>query len=74
MDIHMPVMDGLQATKEIRNSGNLSVPIIAISADAFNEQKENALAMGCNHYLTKPIDFTRLQEILIKFLPEYSTK
>jgi PAS domain S-box-containing protein len=59
MDIHMPNMDGLQATRTLREQA-LVVPIIAVSADALAERKDAARIAGCNGYLTKPIDFDRL--------------
>jgi two-component system, sensor histidine kinase and response regulator len=59
MDIHMPEMDGLAATRELRTQG-LTLPIIAISADALAERRANALAAGCTDYVTKPIDFDAL--------------
>ncbi len=71
MDMHMPVMDGLTATKHIRALEDESlnaIPIIAISADAFNEQQKKALEIGVNEYLTKPVDFTKLLPLLVKYL------
>jgi len=59
MDIRMPEMDGLEATRELRNQG-LKVPIIAVSADAIGERRSRALEAGCNGYVTKPIDFETL--------------
>jgi PAS domain S-box-containing protein len=63
MDIHMPEMDGLEATREIRAHG-LELPIVAISADALAERRAKALAAGCNEYVTKPIDFDVLMSTL----------
>jgi PAS domain S-box-containing protein len=59
MDIHMPEVDGLTATREIRAAG-YTLPIIAVSADALAERRSTALAAGCNDYVTKPIDFDEL--------------
>ena len=59
MDIHMPEVDGLTATKQIRAAG-LMMPIIAVSADALVERRAAALQAGCNAYITKPIDFDEL--------------
>jgi CheY-like chemotaxis protein len=59
MDIHMPELDGLAATRAIRDAG-LTLPIIAVSADALAERRSAALAAGCNAYVTKPIDFDLL--------------
>ncbi|MEH0158378.1 ATP-binding protein [Limibacter armeniacum] len=69
MDMHMPEMDGIQATKEIRKMENLhEVPIVAVSADAFTEQQRIALSKGVNDYIVKPIDFDKLLPIVDKYL------
>ena len=59
MDIHMPEMDGLTATRKLRERG-YDVPIVAVSADALEERKQTALDAGCNAYITKPIDIDAL--------------
>lgn len=65
MDIMMPVMDGYDATKNIRKSDkNNNIPIIAITANVLNHDKESCLASGMNAYLSKPFDFNELKEIL----------
>ncbi|MBV1906043.1 MAG: response regulator [Pseudomonadales bacterium] len=61
MDIHMPIMDGLSATRAIRKAGK-TVPIFAVSADALSERRIAAIDAGCNDYITKPIDFDLLME------------
>ena len=63
MDIHMPEVDGLAATRMIREAG-LTMPIVAVSADALAERRSAALQAGCNAYVTKPIDFDELLTIL----------
>jgi CheY-like chemotaxis protein len=69
MDIHMPVMSGIQATKIIREELNLKdLPIIALSADAFIEQQNKAKDAGVDDYLTKPIEFKKLTRVLDKYL------
>ena len=68
MDIHMPEMDGLEATRTLRDNG-LEVPIIAVSADALTERKSGALEAGCNGYITKPVDFDELVNVLSQALP-----
>lgn len=69
MDVHMPELDGMQATQVIREQG-LTVPIIAVSADALADRRNKMLAAGCNGYVTKPIDFeTLLQEISLHLPP-----
>ena len=72
MDLQMPVMDGITATKEIRGRGEeyfKKVPILAMSARAFQKDKEECFEVGMNSYIVKPIDPTLLYEDLAKFLP-----
>ena len=70
MDLHLPLMSGLDATKQIRQnrySGN-DLPIVAITAHDGSGVKESALNAGCNDYLTKPIDFDRLEKTMRQIL------
>lgn len=66
MDIKMPDMDGIEATRIIRQF-NKSVPIIAQTAYTYSEDKEKALNAGCNDYISKPIDFDKLRKIIYKW-------
>ena len=61
MDLKMPNMDGLEATREIRKL-NTYIPIIIVSAFAFDSDKQEANEAGCTDYLTKPIDSRLLKE------------
>ena len=63
MDIMLPVMDGLDATRQIRqNPKTNSIPIIAVTALSSRRDKEKCLQSGCDDYLSKPFtQFTRLQ-------------
>lgn len=75
MDVMMPRMDGLEATKTIRNmkrSDAWNVPIIAISANAFIEDILNSKQAGMNAHLAKPLDVNKLLEALKKCLAENS--
>lgn len=67
MDLKMPNMDGLEATREIRKL-NTRIPIIIVSAFAFDSDKQEANKAGCTDYLTKPIDSRLLKETLKKYL------
>lgn len=67
MDIQMPVMDGYQATKEIREF-NTQVPIVALTAAAMVEDREKALSVGMNGHLGKPIDSAQLHQLIGQFL------
>ena len=61
MDVQMPGMDGLQATREIRKSPlNMGTPIVAVTAHAFKEEQERLLASGMDDYLPKPIEVEQL--------------
>lgn len=67
MDIRMPVMDGLEATRTIRKLNRTdakTVPIIAMSANAFNEDTEKSLAAGMNAHISKPIEINNFYQIL----------
>ena len=67
MDIRMPVMDGIEATRLIRGSGtedSLTVPIIAMTANAFEEDIRLSREAGMNAHLTKPIDVRSLLRVL----------
>lgn len=71
MDLQMPVMDGLQATRNIRESGGYEgLPIIAMTANAMAQDREMALASGMNDFLPKPIDSRQLFQLLGKWIPE----
>jgi PAS domain S-box-containing protein len=69
MDIHMPEMDDLAATREIR-AHDMNLPIVAVSADALADRRAKALAAGCSEYVTKPIDFDALLAMLHHLLAE----
>lgn len=70
MDIHMPKMDGLEATKTIRNVLNMNdLPVIAMTADAMKGDREKYLAAGMNDYVSKPIDTKKLFAALRRNLP-----
>ena len=63
MDIKMPERDGLTATRKIRGY-DTRIPIIALSAFAFETDKQEAISAGCNDYITKPVDFNLLRATL----------
>lgn len=67
MDIKMPVMDGLEATKNIRKV-DPEIPIIILTANAFDEDKKQAFDAGCSDYLAKPLNVGQLNELLEKYL------
>ena len=69
MDIKMPVMNGLEATKIIRES-NTEIPIIMQTAYAFSSDKENAMNAGATEVLVKPITLGILRTTLSKYLPD----
>ena len=70
MDVMMPVMDGLEATKRIRSLDHPdagSIPIIAMTANAFEEDVQKTLAAGMNEHLSKPINRKLLVSTLLKY-------
>jgi CheY-like chemotaxis protein len=67
MDVSLPVMDGYQATRCIRQTFE-SLPIIGLSAHAMQGDAEQAIAAGCTDYLTKPVDEDLLRRKLKKYL------
>ena len=73
MDLHMPVMDGYTATEQIRQweatHTRAPLPIIALTADAFEEDRQHCMAVGMNDFLTKPITIEALQTALTNHLP-----
>ena len=61
LDINMPVMDGTRVMKELRADPNTkSIPVIALSAVAVPEMRDDMHALGCNAFVSKPIDFANL--------------
>lgn len=69
MDLSLPVLDGLDATKWLKANDSLKdIPVIAVTAHAMMGDREKALASGCDDYLSKPIDETLLFEKLASFL------
>ena len=70
MDLSLPKLDGLAATRRIRrHKGVCKTPIVAVSAHDSSESRTEALEAGCDEYVTKPIDFDQLNELLRRFLP-----
>lgn len=71
MDVHMPVMNGLDASRAIRaGRWGKRLPIIALTAAAFPEDRRQVAAAGMNDFLSKPIDPQRLAAALLRWLPE----
>lgn len=71
MDVQMPLMDGYEATRRIRALSDpaiASIPIIAMTANAFAEDRQAALRSGMNEHIVKPIDVRKMKEVLSRFL------
>ena len=69
MAIPLPILDGYKATQEIRplpDTDKACIPIIAMTASAFEEDKREAIASGMNGHIAKPIDVNELMAILVK--------
>lgn len=77
MDVQMPKMDGYTATQHIRaldDKEKAAIPIVAMTANAFAEDRERALAAGMNGHIAKPIDVKKLEQVLVKLLGETKEK
>ena len=67
MDIQMPGLNGIEATKKLREEG-ITTPIVALTAYAMQEDRDNCMAAGCNDYISKPIDQDELRRVLSKYV------
>ena len=67
MDMQMPILDGYQATSKLRHLG-FKKPILALTANAMQGDKQKCLEVGCSAFLSKPIDMDKLFEIVAKAL------
>ncbi len=71
MDLNLPVVDGLEATRQIKaNPKTKDIPIIAVSAFAMYDDRDKALAAGCDAYFAKPVDFHELRVRIQSFLDD----
>ena len=71
MDVRMPVMDGYEATKRIRaldNKDVAEIPIIAMTANAFDEDRQASFEVGMNEHISKPVSIEKLKDVLAMFL------
>lgn len=67
MDIKMPVMDGLEATRQIK-AAHPELPVLALTANAFDSDRQLAFEAGCNDFLSKPVNSAKCLEMIAKFL------
>jgi len=67
MDIKMPIMDGLEATKIIRKD-HPDLPIIALTANAYESDRESAFEAGCNDFIAKPVNCQTTLDIIAKYI------
>ncbi len=69
MDMSMPEMDGLTATRMLRGIDNLrDIPIVALTANAMEGDREKSLEAGCTGYIRKPVDVDKLPEEIIHYI------
>jgi CheY-like chemotaxis protein len=71
MDIQMPVMDGYEATRQLRKAGHTN-PIIALTANTMAENRQKCIEAGCDDYMTKPFDLPKLVAVVAKHLARES--
>ena len=69
MDIKMPIMDGLEATEKIREA-HPNLPIIALTANAFDSDRQLAFKAGCNDFLSKPVSSDKCLAMIAKYIGE----
>ena len=69
MDCEMPVMDGFEAARRIRQSLGSKIPIVAVTADAMPADRDHCLKEGMDDYMTKPVELRKLAQLLDKWLP-----
>jgi two-component system cell cycle response regulator DivK len=75
MDLEMPVIDGWEATRRIKNDAKTQdIPVIALSAHALAGEREKAIASGCDEFDTKPIEFERLVATVHRLLRDRKLK
>ncbi len=71
LDMSLPEIDGWEAAKRLKaDEATKAIPIIALTAHAMVQDKERAMAAGCDEYDTKPVEITRLLEKMVKLLPK----
>jgi CheY-like chemotaxis protein len=70
MDMSLPILDGWEATRQVKaNPATKGIPVIALTAHAMVQDKEKALAAGCDEFDTKPVELPRLLEKIKALLP-----
>ena len=72
MDVRMPIMDGVEATRQIRAMDRpdaVSVPIVAMTAEAFDDERQKTIDAGMNYHLSKPINPDLLYQVLVELVP-----
>lgn len=75
MDISLPLVDGIEVSRRLKNSdATKDIPIIALTAHAMAGDREKALAAGCDDYDTKPVDFERLLNKVLRSLEKKKAK
>ena len=73
MDIQLPGMDGLEATRIIKQDPELKgIPVVALTSFAMQGDEEKALEAGCEGYITKPIDTREFTQTLVQYYPNHN--
>jgi PAS domain S-box-containing protein len=72
MDCEMPLMDGFEATRQVRQSNRPDIPIVALTASAMASDRERCMLAGMSDYLAKPVELRSLADALLKWIPQSS--
>lgn len=73
MDLRMPVVDGFEATKIIKGSNASHIPVVALTGETSEENRQRCREIGFDDYKTKPLKRPQLKELLNKFVPGYTS-
>jgi CheY-like chemotaxis protein len=71
MDVQMPVLDGFEATRLIREELRLQIPILAMTAGVMQSEQEQCIAAGMNDFIAKPVDVEQMLATIMRYVPAH---